>query len=70
MYTYNFVLKRVSPGSWTLLTDTGNELYTFNRVSSPEEAMQLARAWASSWTSVSIKYDEEETRDRVHNEAQ
>jgi|GEM_PF-4114486 len=66
MYDHQLYLRKASAGSWAVVNKLGMELHTFIRAATPSEAMELAKAWASSWSSVEIIYeDEKENRDRV-----
>lgn len=58
-YDHQLYLRKATAGSWSVVNKFGTELHTFIRVSSRTEAMELAKAWASSWSSVEILYEDE-----------
>ena len=55
---YNFILKKSGVSEWTLSSDKGVTLQTFDRCGTPEQAMVEATNWASSWSSVSIRMED------------
>jgi hypothetical protein len=61
MYDHEFILKDVGHGEYELVSSKGFSLTSFNRCANQEEAMTKAKAWASSWTSVCIKMDDEQS---------
>jgi len=41
--------------SWHLLSDKGNVVYTITNCPSKDDALELARQWATSWYNYRIK---------------
>lgn len=60
MYSTILILKKTGPAKWTLFTEKGIELITYMRVANAEDAYSRAKAWASSWSSVFIKVEDEQ----------
>ena len=58
-YSWQLVIKKTGNSSWTLYSEKGVELHEFHRVANAVEAEMLAKAWASSWNSVSIRVEGE-----------
>jgi len=62
-YSFTFILKKDGPSTWVILAEKGHVLYELTRCSSPEDAMDRARAWASSWNSATVRfYDEKDAK--------
>ena len=64
MYSYNFTVKKTGSGEWTIFAENGNVLHVMSRVSSVQDATERATAWGSSWSSVSIKVEDEQDKRR------
>jgi hypothetical protein len=56
----NLILRKTGPSEYTIYSDKGYSLYVMHRCSSPDDAMLTAKAWASSWISVSIRMEDEQ----------
>lgn len=59
-YSYNFVVKKTGFNQWTIFSATGYPLHVLTNCISAFEAENRARAWGSSWQSVSIKVEHEQ----------
>lgn len=58
MYSMNLILKKTGHSEFTLFSEMGNLLYVIDSCVLPNEAMNRAKAWASTWNSVSIILEE------------
>ena len=58
------LLKRDGSHSWVLLAEKGHAVYSFSGCIFEDEAMAVARAWASSWNSVCIRLQDEQGKTR------
>lgn len=63
-YDTTLVLKKAGLSTWIIYSNKGIELHTLHRCSSDVEALDAAKAWASSWTSVDIKVAENEKSEK------
>lgn len=64
------LLKRQSRITWALMSEGGFIIHTINNCPSQEEAQEIARVWASTWSAASIRLEnehEQAQRDRVSN---
>lgn len=53
-------LKKTTSG-WILVAPKGHTVYELNpRIVLREQAYQIARAWASSWNSVVVRFEDEQ----------
>ena len=63
--TYDMTLKKCGTYGYELIAQTGAKVYEFTANNDPE-AMRIAEAWMSSWSSVRITMeskDEQQKRD-------
>jgi hypothetical protein len=61
MYSYNFIVKKTGHSEYTIVSDKGFVMHTLGRCETAEEALLRARAWASSWSSASVRMEDEQS---------
>lgn len=59
MYSMNLVLKKTGHSEYSILSDKGHLLHVIGSCTTAHEAMERARAWASTWGSVCIRMEDE-----------
>lgn len=64
MYSYNFTVRKTSSSEYTIFSEKGFEMHVLSRCTDPKDAEERARAWASSWSSVCIKVEDEQKQQR------
>jgi hypothetical protein len=60
MYSYNFTVKKTGHSEYTIYSDKGISMHVLTNCVLGDEAMNRARVWASSWTSVNVRMEDEQ----------
>jgi len=60
-YSYNFVLRKTGYLEYTILSDKGHIIHILNNCGTEYEAMDRAKAWTSSWTSSTIRIENDKS---------
>ena len=60
MYSFNFTLKKTGTSEYTIVSDKGYTMHILNRCNGPEDALLMAKAWASSWHSSNVEMEKDE----------
>ena len=59
MYEYNLVVRKTGHSEWTVFSENGTLLFLMDRCAGTSDAMDRAKVWASTWSSVSIRIEDE-----------
>jgi hypothetical protein len=59
-YSWNFILRKTGQSEWTIFVEeNGRQLIVFTNCSSSLDAMDRASAFTSSWTSTTLRMEDE-----------
>ena len=64
MSEFNFILKKSSKSEYIIVSEKGFTLHTLTRCNGQEDAMNMAKAWASSWSCSTVRMEDEQSQQR------
>ena len=60
MYSYNFILRKTGHSEYTIFSDKGLAMHVLYNCTTKDDAVNRARVWASSWSSVNVRFEDEQ----------